>query len=80
MQKHWSFHLVNEKKFTKFWKGINCTTSFSDYNVLHIIKTNWKFEKKYNSVKELLHQSGNKNAIRDNNENNNPTTSYYKFS
>lgn len=35
--------------------------------------------KKDNSLKELLHQRG-KNAIRDNNENNSPTTSYYKFS
>lgn len=59
-------NVINGEKFNKFWKGINCTTSFSDHNVIQIIKTNWRLKNKNDSPKELLHQKGNKNAIRHN--------------
>lgn len=52
------------KKSFDFWRGINCTTLFSDHNVLQIIKTKWRFGGKNDSPKELL-QSENKNAIRE---------------
>lgn len=84
MQKKKTFiYLVNEEKFNKFWKGVSCSTSFFYHNVIQIIKTNWRLEKVNDSPKELFHQRGNKHATRDNfknNENDNPISSYYKFS
>lgn len=35
-------YLIKEEKFNKFWKGMHSTT-FSDHNVLCIIKTKWRF-------------------------------------